>query len=281
MPARLLSAVVLLAVNERFHREREALMTAESDVVGTRIQLFCVWAGPLMAVLYLIFFGAIAGFIPPPSPHWSANHVATFFAQNRSGIRVGQIGGLVASTLLFPFFSVISAQIARIERRQPVLAMMQFGGAVLLEVFFALCAMLWVAATFRPELGASTVRVLNDLGWLIFVMVFPAYTMQMICIAIAGFRDRSPDPIWPRWACYFNIWVGVGGMGGGIAVFFKHGPFAWNGLIGFYAPIAIFFSWLCVMTYLMHTGIRRQAAEERRLDAPARREEPQPQAVPA
>jgi hypothetical protein len=91
-------------------------------------------------------------------------------------------------------------------------------------------------------------------------MVFPAYVLQMVCIATAALIDRSPDPVWPRWAAYFCVWIGISGMGGGIAVFFKRGPFAWNGLIGFYVPIAMFALWVSVMTYLMHTGISRQIA---------------------
>ena len=115
-------------------------------------------------------------------------------------------------------------QIARIERRMPVLAVIQFGAAVLLLVFFAVCAMLWITASFRPELDATSVRTLHDFGWLVFVMVFPGYTLQMICMAIAGFIDKSPTPTWPRWAAYFNLWVAFAGMGGGLAVFFKDGP---------------------------------------------------------
>jgi hypothetical protein len=67
----------------------------------------------------------------------------------------------------------------------------------------------------------------------------PRYTLQMLCMAVAGFIDRSPNPTWPRRAAYFNVWAAFSGMGGGIAVFFKHGPFAWNGIIGFYAPLTV------------------------------------------
>ena len=33
--------------------------------------------------------------------------------------------------------------------------------------------------------------MLNDLSWLVFVMVFPGYVLQLSCIAIASFMDRS------------------------------------------------------------------------------------------
>jgi hypothetical protein len=89
-------------------------------------------------------------------------------------------------------------------------------------------------------------------------------------MAVAGFIDHSPNPTWPRWAAYFNLWVAVSGGGGGIAVFFKHGPFAWNGLIGFYTPLTVFFIWLVLTTYLLHKAIVRQAREERTADQSAR-----------
>lgn len=154
---------------------------------------------------------------------------------------------------------------------------MQFGGAVLLQTFFVLCGMLWITATFRPELDDNTVRVLHDAGWLMFVMVFPAYVMQMCCIGVAALIDSNPASIWPRWAGYLNLWVGLSGAGGGLAVFFKNGPFAWNGLIGFYLPIVVFAIWIITMTYLMHAGIRRQGAAEH----PARPSTGQPDARPS
>jgi hypothetical protein len=93
-------------------------------------------------------------------------------------------------------------------------------------------------------------------------MVFPAYSLQMICMAIAGFMDKSPRPTWPRWAAYFNLWVAFSGAGGALAVFFKEGPFAWNGLIGFWLPVVVFVVWICLTTVLLHAAIKRQAGAE-------------------
>jgi hypothetical protein len=230
--------------------------------VAKRIQLACVWAGPIFFVLYLTALVGFARFVPPPAPSWGPDRVAQMISDHATQIRVGMVLGLIATTLLIPFFAVISIQIARIEKRMPILALMQFGGAVLLVVFFQLCGMLWIAATFRPELDPSTIRMLNDLSWLIFVMVFPGYVLQLSCVALASFMDRSARPLWPRWVGYLNLWIALSGAGGGIAAFFKSGPFAWNGLVGFYIPIVAFTIWIAVMTYYLHTGVVRQSAAE-------------------
>lgn len=232
-----------------------------------RLQQACVWAGPVFLVGYAIGFWGIAHFIPPPSPSMSSVNVAHLFQAHHARIRIGMVIGLISSILLLPYFAAISAQIARIEKRSPVLAMIQFGGGVLLVVFFGVCSMLWITATFRGDLDPQTVRMLNDFSWLTFVMVFPGYSLQLICMAIAGFMDTSETPVWPRWASYLNLWVAITGMGGGLAVFFKSGPFAWNGLVGFYLPLSVFAVWITTMTYLLHTGIGRQAAQAQPLAA--------------
>src|SRR6266516_5080302 len=152
--------------------------------MNKRTQLLCVWSGPVFLVAYGVCFCGIAHFIPPPSPGLSARQIALMYAHHRAGIRFGTLGAMIASFLIVPFFAAISAQIARAERGVPILAMIQFGCAVLLEVFFVLCSMLCIAATYRPELDAASIRMLNDLSWLIFVMVFSGYVLQMICVAV-------------------------------------------------------------------------------------------------
>jgi hypothetical protein len=238
-------------------------MDASSVSTPTRlaIERLAVWCGPAFLVLYVVAFIGVAQFVPPPAPSLSADEVAALFSENRFRIRTGMVLSLVFSTFLFPFFAVISVHIARIEGGRPILALVQFGGATLLVVYFQLCSMLWIVATFRDDLGAESVRMLFDFGWLAFVMIFPAYVFQLGCVAVASLLDRSPNPVWPRWAGYLNLWIGLSGAGGGLAVFFKTGPFAWNGMVGFYLPVVAFVIWLCVMTHLMlrHTARRTSA----------------------
>jgi hypothetical protein len=240
------------------------------DLMSTRVQLFCVWCGPVGLVLYLIFFALISKFVPPPSPHWTTAHVVSFYAHNTTRIRIGQLGAFVASTLFLPVFTVIAYQISRTEPRAPILAFLEWGGGMLLMGWFGICAMVWMVATYRSGLSPNTLRAFNDFAWIAFVAAFPGYLLQVLALAAAVFRDRSPHPVWPRWAGYLNLWIAVSGIGGGFAVFAKTGPIAWNGVIGFWIPVCMFGLWLSVNTYLLHTGINRQAVEaERSVTQPA------------
>jgi len=233
--------------------------------VRRRINLATVWTGPLFFALYLLAFGVIAGYVPPPSPSLTPTEVVELFADDGQRIRLGLILGMIFCTLLFGFFGAFSVQIARVEGRVPVLAMLQFGAAVLLIVFFFLCHMLWIAMTFR-HYDAAAMQQMNDLAWLIFVMVFPTYVLQMICIGVASFMDTA-QKAFPRWYGWFCLWVGISGSGGGIAVYFTSGPFAWNGAVGFWIPIAMFAAWLCTSVPVLLRAVNSQFDELDRIDA--------------
>ena len=158
---------------------------------------------------------------------------------------------MFASTLLLPFFTVVSAEMRKIEGRNPLLAPIQFGRAVILTAFFQIICLFWLLASFRPEITLKIIRAFNDYGWLVWTMLIPTYSLQFICMAVAGFMDTRDNPIWPRWAAYLNIWVAVIGAGGVLAVYMKTGPFSWNGIIGIWLPVALFAIGMSVNTWLL------------------------------
>jgi hypothetical protein len=205
-----------------------------------RLRRACLWSWPVCAVGFGIGFVVIAGFLPPPGENWSAQHVAGFYAHDRTAIRAGLIVAMFFSVLLLPFFTAISAEIRKIEGPGSLLAPIQFGGAVVLVTFFQIICLLWLEASFRPGIDAQIIRAENDYGWLVWTILIPTYSLQFFCMAIAGFIDYRRDVVWPRWAAWANIWVAITGAGGVLAIFFKTGPFSWQGIIGIWFPLATF-----------------------------------------
>jgi hypothetical protein len=204
------------------------------------IRSFCIWSWAGALIGFLISFGLLAGFIPPPGESWSADRLADFYAADRTAIRVGVIGAMFASALLLPFYAVVSSEIRKIEGPHSLLAPIQFACAAILVCFFQIICLGWLLASFRPEIDTEIIRALNDYGWLVWTILIPTYSAQYICMAVAGFMDERPHPTWPRWAAYTNLWVAFLGAGGVLAVFFKTGPFSWNGIMGYWIPVITF-----------------------------------------
>ena len=74
--------------------------------------------------------------------------------------------------------------------------------------------------------------------------------------------DCGKQPVFPRWVGYFNFWVGLLFVPGGMITFFKSGPFAWNGIIAFWIPASVFGTWFLVMTPMLLKAIQQQARDE-------------------
>lgn len=227
--------------------------------IKRRIWLFSIWSWPVGLVGFLFGFIVLAGFVPPPSPAWSAQEVAAFFTADLNKIRVGMLIAMFSSALLLPFYAVVSEEIKKIEGKPAMLARIQFGGAVILVTFFQIIALVWVTASYRPDINPEIIRAMNDFCWFVWSTLIPTYMIQYICMAIAGFMDTRAQPLWPRWAAYLNLWIAVTGAGGILAVFFKKGPFAWDGVVGFWIPVIVFAIGMCVTSVLL---LRRHRLDE-------------------
>jgi hypothetical protein len=238
----------------------DELRLARYRAYKSAVRRACIWSWPVCAIGFFLGFAVIAGFLPPPSENWSASHIAHYYAHDRTAIRAGLIVAMFFSALLLPFYTQISSEMRKIEGPGPVLATIQLGGAVVLVTFFQIICLLWLEASFRPENSPQLIRAMNDYGWLVWTILIPTYMLQYIAMAVAGFMDFRRDVLWPRWSCWVNLWVAVLGAGGILAVFFKHGPFSWQGIMGIYIPLLAFAGGMTMTMVLMLQRDARLAA---------------------
>jgi hypothetical protein len=232
--------------------------------MNTRIQTWCAWSILPFLGIYIFSFGWVAGFLPPQSPLLTGTQLVQFYSQNRSNIEIGQLIGLLSSSLMLVWPAAVSAQMAGIENRAfPLLSIIQYVAAAVLFTLFMLCGIIWSVAAFRTDLAPDLLRTLNDTGWLVFVMGYPEYAVQLGCIAIVGLADRRPVPYLPRWACYATLGTAFDGCGGVFSALSPTGLFAWNGLLGFWLPVASFFVWLVFIILPFTLRAIRQEALKR------------------
>jgi hypothetical protein len=169
---------------------------------------------------------------------------------------------MFASALLVPFAAVISAQMRRIEGPRAVLAPTQLVSGGLLALEFILPLMVWQTAAYRPDIGPVLIRMLNDMGWLMFVGVISSAVVEFGCIGVVILADQRQTDVCPRWAGYFNIWVALLVAPAGVVPLFKSGPFAWNGAFAFFLPMIVFATWAGVMVVLLRRAIGQEDAIE-------------------
>lgn len=231
--------------------------------LSRRIQVFCAWCGPAFVVLLFGGWGLMGGLIPLIPPAQTAEYVAGVYADGATLHRIGLILGMVGVFLTIPYFLVISMQMRRMERRVPILSILQFASGIIVTVVLMIPMLLFVGASFRPERAPELTMLVNDLSYVMLILPWPPILGQLGAIAVAVLNDRRAQPVWPRWVAYYSIWVGVLLLPASLIIFFKTGPFAWTGIVGFWIPAAVFGTWYLVMTWLVLKAVRQEADEDR------------------
>jgi hypothetical protein len=121
----------------------------------------------------------------------------------------------------------------------------------------------WSVAAFRPLDSDVVTQRFNDLGWLSLLSLVYTGVAQAVVIAAAVLQDKRPDPVFPRWVGYFNLWCAVLFLPGGAVFVFKNGPLAWDGIFCFWIPFVVFTAWVVGMSVIvLRFGIPHLEREE-------------------
>lgn len=219
-----------------------------------------VWSGLILVLMTVIGFGWLMHMVPPPSPALSKQQILTRVSEHQTSILIG--AALV--TFFWSFWVTWAAPLILYIRRMERVPLLTFaclanvgGGAAVITTI----AVAWTVMAFRAE-DPIVVQAFNDLGFFLFLYTWPPFGIFMVVIAIAIFRNVNPQPVFPRWVAYYNIYAAVGMAPASFMGLFKTGPLAYNGILAFWVVAVDFFLWMVVMSLVMLKAI---ATDERRL----------------
>ncbi|HEX9834014.1 MAG TPA: hypothetical protein VGA66_13220 [Mycobacterium sp.] len=131
-------------------------------------------------------------------------------------------------------------------------------------VFFSLNFLVLAAVAYRPELPPQVLQPLRDLGLIMTFSPVAPFTFQYLAIGLAILQDTSGRPLFPRWVGYANLWVGLLLVPACAIPFFKTGLMAWNGLLAFWIPVAVFVAWFFIMFTAMRKAVHAITAKSLR-----------------
>jgi len=227
-----------------------------------RSQMFGVWSAPIFALLTVVgWMGFSQGFHIAPAS-LTAKETAEFFSRHQNGILFGCMLFAVACCFLAVWTAQLGIMLWRVEGRSPIFAITQvlMGEAIVLVV--VLNCSFWMAAAYRPDsILPDIVQATNDAAWLGFLAVgWPLLTLQMVSTAVVGLSDRRTQPLFPARVCKASIAGSVVVVLAGGCAFTKTGPLAYDGVLGYFVPMAIWGSWLLAHAWFMGRELQRSAA---------------------
>lgn len=231
-----------------------------TEAQNLRWQLISAWCGPAFVVSFVLFWGVIGGNLPPAGPELSASQIAAYYQANTTNIRVGFVGSVVFICLYMPWSAVLTARLARIEGPMRTLSYLQLIGGALTVMVVSMSAAFWIGAAFRPERNAEITQMLHDMGWLTIDQLYFCTTLQMVAAAVVGLYDKSDQPLFPRWVCWYAIWAGFTFLPASLTAFVKQGAFAWSGVGSYYFPYFAWLSWFGLFSWCIIKAINRERA---------------------
>lgn len=225
------------------------------------LQTLSTWSG-LMAMM--VFFAGLClmTFFPPLAPSLTPEQVALIYQTHATEIRMGALLIVISAMFCGPFDAAIFMQLRRMEgSRRPVASYGQLASGIANIQFFILPGIFFVIAAYRPDRPIDVLYALNDIAWIVTMLPWTVGAMQCLCIGAAVLNHGTESSAYPRWVGFFNIWIAVGMASSSVIPFFKTGPFAWNGIVGFWIPATVFGLWMGVMWWMTLKAIGKEEAE--------------------
>lgn len=220
--------------------------------------MFCVWSGIIFVVLIASALILLAGFFPPPSPSLGSGEVIEMLSSNLTSIRLAMILLMIGAGFYMIFITVVAHYVSTLEGRAGVLTMLISLMGLLNFIAFSYPCIWWLTAVFRLENNPEIIHMLNDMAWLEFLGFASPTMVLLFSLAVVAFVDKRPQPLFPRWFGYFNIWALTMYLPGQLIFFFKEGIFAWDGLVGFWLVAVDFFSQLLLTIFFLWKAVNRE-----------------------
>ena len=234
----------------------DATRITEDESYGT--WKFCAWNGMLFMSVFIVFWGLMGHNVPPFSGALGAEAVADYFRENRNFVRLG----MVVSMTFTISYAVWGISLGRVMNhvlgRDHILTELQVWGAGLTVVPVLVSSSFWLAGAYRPdELSPEAVRTFYDMAWLLIDLAYSVTSVQMIALGAGMLRDRRAERLFPKWVCWYSIWVGFMFVAECLMPFFKEGAFSRSGILNFWIEFTIFFLFAPIITFYQIKAINR------------------------
>jgi hypothetical protein len=125
----------------------------------------------------------------------------------------------------------------------------------------------------RPDTDPDVTRALFDLSWFFFLGVISTFVLELVLFGVAILIDKRPQPVFPRWLGYVNIWLAMMFSPASFLVFFKTGPLAWNGVLVWWGAVSAFLLWFVPNFIYLLRAVDSDNGESRERDVRLERED--------
>lgn len=227
-----------------------------------RSQIFLVWWSLIFTIIFTLSLIFLLHIVPPPRATMTSEEIKSWYQAHDKSIKLGAAVCGITSAFFVPLSTVLAAQIRRHETGYPIWSQLTLISGGLTAMFLVLPPIAFGAAAFTPGRSADATAVMHQFGLLMLVTTDMWYVFMWVALIVVSLRSRSVEnSAFPRWFGYFCIFSMSVFEFGVIAFLVRTGPFAWNGVVVWWAVFGIFFLWIIVAAALLLKSLKRQLAD--------------------
>jgi hypothetical protein len=224
------------------------------------------WCGPIFIVTMITGWAVMGHNIPPPNMMaMTPQQLVSDYYGKYPAIGPGMIGAATFG-MFYTLWSILLAKLMREENGSfGVLSMMELSGGILTGWLFAFCSAMWAACSVLVhQVPPETIKMVHTFTWFIFDCTYMITTMQMVAMGLYTILNKK-QTMFPAWAGWTAIAVGVSFVALVFMPFVTEGPFALPGLWNFWL---IFNTWIFayfgVYNYYVLKHVYKAPAEQAR-----------------
>lgn len=215
-------------------------------------QKFGLWCSFIFAALTVIGWLGIAHFYAPAPADLGLDATKVWFTEeHRWGTIIGCSIFYVACGFLVPASIQFAIMLARIEGRAPLWSITTGVCGIFISLIIFMNACAWIVAAYRPETGADVIQSWYDWAWFAFLLGWIYLAFEMVATAVVELMDKRAQPMIPRWFTWLTFAGAASLLTAAGPAFFKSGPFAYHGFLGFYLPMFVWGTYLIGTTWFM------------------------------
>jgi len=236
-------------------------------MIALRSQKVLIWWSVLFGLIYFAALAFCLHLLPTPSAQQSPAEIAQYYGEHSLLVRMGAALAALTGAFMMPWVVVLTTQLYRHEKLRdkadfPVWTVMAAANGALATVIIVIPTNFLGTAAYAPDRASDVTTALHELGILMWLSgdqwaIFFALSVAVVCL-IPNSVKHSP---FPRWYGYMAIIVAVGSSPSVVIYLTRTGPFAWNGLLGYWVPMMVFVFWFPAGMVLLYKAINAQMRE--------------------
>jgi len=221
------------------------------------------YCGLIFMATFIVFWGILAGNIPPFSPNADPMQVKQHYLDHALSIEIGMSVCLTVTSFYMAWGCAISQVMRRIEGQNSFLSNLEMMGATITAAPIMTACAIWLTAAHEvSNLSPETMHMLYWFGWLLIDLAYMVTSFQIAAISIVFMRDKREKPLVPSWVCWWG-WVTFASFFPVCLIpFVTTGPFAFNGSFTFWIAFFTWFIWCPSLSYYVIKAVDRLKAED-------------------